>query len=69
MRASRGVTERCRSGRPKPPHAGAEVGPAQGVQMVFDQGGYVHQESYNHPWARWALLYGVVQIAQDAPKC
>ncbi|WP_175761858.1 esterase/lipase family protein [Burkholderia ambifaria] len=51
------------------PARGAEGGPAQGVQMVFDQGGYVHQESYNHSWARWALLYSVVQIAQDAPKC
>ncbi|MFP3506927.1 esterase/lipase family protein [Burkholderia sp. SIMBA_062] len=50
------------------PARGAEGGAAHGVQMVFDQGGYVHQESYNHPWTRWALLYSVVQIAQDAPE-
>ncbi|MCW3609112.1 esterase/lipase family protein [Burkholderia cenocepacia] len=51
------------------PARGADGGAAPGVQMVFDQGGYVHQESYNHPWARWALLYSIVQIAQDAPSC
>ncbi|WP_175967587.1 esterase/lipase family protein [Burkholderia sp. BCC0322] len=53
------------------PAYGAEGGAAHGVQMVFDQGGYVHQESYNHPWSRWALLYSIVQIAQDAqePSC
>ncbi|KVD50866.1 hypothetical protein WS61_29805 [Burkholderia sp. ABCPW 11] len=51
------------------PARGAGGGAAPGVQMVFDQGGYVHQESYNHPWARWALLYSIVQIAQDAPSC
>ncbi|WP_176047014.1 alpha/beta hydrolase [Burkholderia sp. BCC1644] len=51
-----------------PAHS-AEGGAAHGVQMVFDQGGYVHQESYNHPWARWALLYSIVQIAQDAQSC
>ncbi|CAI8748557.1 MULTISPECIES: esterase/lipase family protein [Burkholderia] len=50
------------------PAYGLEGGAANGVQMVFDQGGYVHQESYNHPWARWALLYSIVQIAQDAPE-
>ncbi|UTV57525.1 esterase/lipase family protein [Burkholderia arboris] len=50
------------------PAHGVEGGAAHGVQMVFDQGGYVHQESYNHPWARWALLYSIVQIAQDAPE-
>ncbi|MBU9227972.1 alpha/beta hydrolase [Burkholderia multivorans] len=50
------------------PARGANGGAAPGVQMVFDQGGYVHQESYNHPWARWALLYSIVQIAQDAPE-
>ena len=45
--------------------------PALGVQMAFAQGGYDHQFSYNHPWTRWALLYSVVQIAQDArePSC
>jgi hypothetical protein len=41
---------------------------AAGVRMVFSQGGYGHQESYNHPWTRWALLYSIVQIAQDAPE-
>jgi type VI secretion system secreted protein VgrG len=41
---------------------------AVGVRMVFSQGGYGHQESYNHPWTRWALLYSIVQIAQDAPE-
>ncbi|VBB13294.1 esterase/lipase family protein [Burkholderia stabilis] len=53
------------------PAYGLEGGAAHGVQMVFDQGGYVHQESYNHPWTRWALLYSIVQIAKDAqePKC
>ncbi|WP_338639219.1 alpha/beta hydrolase [Burkholderia pyrrocinia] len=50
------------------PARGLEGGAAHGVQMVFDQGGYVHQESYNHPWTRWALLYSIVQIAQDAPE-
>ncbi|MBU9260273.1 alpha/beta hydrolase [Burkholderia multivorans] len=50
------------------PACGANDGAAPGIQMVFDQGGYVHQESYNHPWARWALLYSIVQIAQDAPE-
>jgi len=44
---------------------------ATGVQMAFVQGGYGHQESYDHPWTRWALLYSIVQIAQDArePTC
>lgn len=44
---------------------------AEGVQMAFVQGGYDHQGSYNHPWTRWAMLYSVVQIAQDArePSC
>ena len=41
---------------------------ATGVQLAFVQGGYVHQFSYNHPWARWATLYSIVQIAQDAPE-
>ncbi|KVA30763.1 hypothetical protein WI44_11635 [Burkholderia cepacia] len=50
------------------PARSADGGPATGVQMMFDQGGYVHQESYNHPWARWALLYSIVQISQDAPE-
>lgn len=53
------------------PAYGVNGGAAHGVQVVFDQGGYVHQESYNHPWTRWALLYSIVQIAQDAkePQC
>jgi hypothetical protein len=42
--------------------------PAQGMQMAFVQGGYDHQGSYDHPWTRWALLYSIVQIAQDAPE-
>lgn len=41
---------------------------AQKVQMAFVQGGYDHQGSYDHPWTRWALLYSIVQIAQDAPE-
>ncbi len=41
---------------------------AQGVQMAFAQHGYDHQFSYNHPWTRWAVLYSVAQIAQDAPE-
>lgn len=50
---------------------GVEGDPAQGVQMAFVQGGYDHQGSFNHPWTRWALLYSIVQIAQDAqvPSC
>lgn len=35
-----------------------------GVQLVFKQGGYKHQFCFNHPWARWATLYAVSQIAQ-----
>lgn len=46
---------------------GAKGNAAKGVQMAFVQHGYDHQFSYNHPWARWALLYSVVQIAQTAP--
>jgi hypothetical protein len=44
---------------------------ARGVRMAFVQGGYGHQDSYDHPWTRWALLYSIVQIAQDArePAC
>ena len=57
-----------RHGRPKHPRGAWKGGAAHGVQMVFDQGGYVHQESYNHPWTRWALLYSIVQIAQNAPE-
>lgn len=41
---------------------------ANGVQIAFVQGGYDHQDSYNHPWTRWALLYSIVQIVQDAPE-
>ncbi|RQZ17135.1 alpha/beta hydrolase [Burkholderia sp. Bp9031] len=50
---------------------GVDGDPAQGVQMAFVQGGYDHQGSFNHPWTRWALLYSIVQIAQDAqePSC
>jgi hypothetical protein len=47
---------------------GVKGNPAKGVQMAFVQGGYNHQGSYDHPWTRWALLYSVVQIAQDAPE-
>jgi hypothetical protein len=44
---------------------------AKGVQMAFVQHGYNHQFSYNHPWTRWAVLYSIVQLAQDAsaPSC
>lgn len=50
---------------------GVKGEPAQGVQMVFEQGGYPHQFSYDHPWARWALLYSIVQITKNAkePPC
>jgi len=41
---------------------------AIGVRMAFAQGGYGHQQSYDHPWTRWALLYSIVRIAQDAPE-
>lgn len=42
--------------------------PATGVKMAFVQHGFVHQLSYKHPWVLWALLYSIVQIAQDAPE-
>lgn len=42
--------------------------PATGVKMAFVQHGFVHQFSYKHPWVLWALLYSIVQIAQDAPE-
>ncbi|KAA0071460.1 alpha/beta hydrolase [Paraburkholderia sp. T12-10] len=41
---------------------------APGVKMAFVQHGYDHQFSYKHPWTRWALLYSIVQIAQNAPE-
>jgi pimeloyl-ACP methyl ester carboxylesterase len=44
--------------------AAAQVG-ARGVQQAFQQGGYEHQFCYDHPWARWATLYSVAQIAQS----
>ncbi|WP_132384597.1 MULTISPECIES: hypothetical protein [unclassified Paraburkholderia] len=47
---------------------GVKGDPPHGVQMAFVQGGYDHQGSYNHPWTRWAMLYSIVQIAQDAPE-
>lgn len=46
----------------------ASAGPAEGVQMAFEQGGYKHQFSYNHPWTRWAILYSIVQISQKIPE-
>lgn len=49
------------------PSAVAQQG-AKGVQQVFQQGGYEHQFCYNHPWARWATLYGIAQIAQSIPS-
>ncbi|NYH16283.1 esterase/lipase family protein [Paraburkholderia bryophila] len=47
---------------------GVKGNSSKGVQTAFVQAGYDHQGSYNHPWTRWALLYSVVQIAQDAPE-
>ncbi|MBR8333049.1 esterase/lipase family protein [Burkholderia ambifaria] len=47
---------------------GVKGDPAQGVQLAFLQGGYDHQGSYDHSWTRWALLYSIVHIAQDAPE-
>lgn len=38
---------------------------ANGVQMVFVQGGYEHQFCFDHPWARWATLYSVAQIVHS----
>lgn len=38
---------------------------ANGVQMVFVQGGYEHQFSLEHPWTRWGTLYCVAQIAHS----
>lgn len=38
---------------------------ARGVQMVFVQGGYEHQASFNHPWSRWATLYSVARIVHS----
>ncbi|MEJ0004137.1 MAG: alpha/beta hydrolase [Pararobbsia sp.] len=39
---------------------------ANGVQMVFVQGGYEHQFCFDHPWTRWATLYSVARIAHSA---
>lgn len=47
---------------------GVKGDPASGVQMAFVQHGYDHQFSYNHSWTRWAVLYSIVRIAQDAPE-
>ncbi|RQZ39106.1 alpha/beta hydrolase [Burkholderia sp. Bp9090] len=47
---------------------GVGGGRAEGVQMVFEQGGYQHQFSYDHPWTRWSVLYSIVQIAWNAPE-
>jgi len=44
---------------------GQSMGKANGVQMVFVQGGYEHQFCFNHPWTRWATLYSVARIAQS----
>jgi hypothetical protein len=41
------------------------TGNANGVKMVFVQGGYEHQMCYDHPWTRWATLYSVAQIADS----
>jgi len=42
---------------------GQSHGHADGVQMVFVQGGYDHQFSFKHPWSKWATLYSVAKIA------
>jgi hypothetical protein len=39
------------------------AGKANGVQMVFVQGGYEHQFCFDHSWTRWATLYSMAQIA------
>ncbi|MBM7125935.1 esterase/lipase family protein [Dyella flava] len=38
---------------------------AEGVQMVFVQGGYEHQFCFAHPWSRWATLYSMAKIAHS----
>jgi len=44
---------------------GLSTDKANGVQMVFVQGGYEHQFCFNHPWTRWATLYSVAQVAHS----
>jgi hypothetical protein len=41
------------------------AGKANGIQMVFVQGGYEHQFCFDHPWTRWATLYSIAQIAHN----
>ncbi|WP_174915282.1 esterase/lipase family protein [Burkholderia lata] len=47
---------------------GVSGGAAKGMQMVFEQGGYQHQFSYDHPWTRWSVLYSIVQIVWNVPE-
>ncbi|QRX84027.1 hypothetical protein [Glaciimonas sp. PAMC28666] len=48
-----------------PAPSAAKQNSANGVRQSFKQAGYDHQFCYNHPWARWAALYGVAQISQS----
>jgi hypothetical protein len=52
-------------GRGLIPGLSTATGNANGVKMVFVQGGYEHQFCYDHPWTRWATLYSVAQIADS----
>jgi len=54
-------------GRGVIPGVSTAIGTANGVQMVFVQGGYVHQFCFTHPWTRWATLYSVAQVAHSIP--
>jgi hypothetical protein len=49
-------------GRGLIPGVSTASGKANGVQMVFMQGGYEHQFCFTHPWTRWATLYSVAQV-------
>lgn len=43
---------------------GIDGGKANGVQIAFAQKGFDHQKCFQHPWARWAVLYSMVKIAK-----
>lgn len=47
--------------------AASQLG-GEGVHQVFKQWGFEHQFCFAHPWARWAALYGVAQVAQLIPE-
>ncbi len=47
--------------------AASQLG-GEGVRQAFKQWGFEHQLCFRHPWARWAALYAVAQIAQLIPE-